>query len=73
LLSAPAEERDEDLRLLEAGGGAGGGPRLIPKALDADDEDEDEESDDSDDDEVRFGMPSLLDGCCPVLQHFITF
>lgn len=67
-LPCSAEERQEDLRLLEAtmgaaeaggGGGEGAKPRmLVPKAVDADDEDdEDDDSDESDDDdEVRQGM-----------------
>lgn len=50
-----AEERQNDLKLLEGpeGGGTKPGKMLVPKAIDADDvDDDDDESSDSDDDEV---------------------
>lgn len=49
-LAGRAEERKQDLKLLEAGE-AEGGKSLIPKAIDADDEDDDDASSEEDSDE----------------------
>ena len=51
---AVAEERAEDLKLLQSAvGGEDGKPAkmLVPKAIDADDADDSDSEDDSDDDE----------------------
>lgn len=59
-----AEQRQADLKLLEApdiGTGVGGKPKvLVPKAVDADEEgdDDDDEDSDSSDDEVRVCVAS---------------
>ncbi len=46
-----AEERQRDLKLLEAAPPDGQTRQIVPKAIDADDEDPESSSDDSDDDD----------------------
>ena len=62
----PADQRQADLKLLEAPPDAAAGKttRLIPNAKDADDEDdEDDSADESDDDEVQ-GLAAHWTCCC---------
>ena len=65
-----AEQRQADLKLLEApdiGTGAGGKPKvLVPKAVDADEEgdDDDDEESESSDDEVIYALRAHSSGHC---------
>lgn len=60
----PADQRRQDLQLLEAAppdeGGGGGGRSLMPYAKDADDVDADADDDDSSSDEVNLVVHSFV-------------
>jgi hypothetical protein len=64
----PADQRKQDLQLLEAAppdeGGGGGGRALMPYAKDADDVDADADDDDSSDEVGLYPGALLGSGCC---------
>lgn len=67
LLRLPADQRKQDLQLLEAappeeGGGGGGGRSLMPYARDADDVDADADDDDSSDEVGCWGCDTHTTG-----------